>query len=454
MDGEFSLVLTNKHALLFILVISAIIVIDSTIIKFSIYTYKELPILINLGLFTGLSVSLSTIAIVLLRSIKKFHSKSKYNLVIHDRANIVVQVGQYTVIGFLAFTIIQMVFLNAYSALLTQSILFTSFVTSILFLILLVMLLAGWFISSKNYMIMAYVISFSIIYAYLIVSMIYVVLQFSYHSTWIEAHTIHFSLVNLVGAGLGLSFGVVLDILSLVSFVLVWLATVGLLRQYRNKIGRFRFWIIISIPLIYFLFPFETYFASYFQEVLSESPIFFSIIYIIFFSATKQVGGVLFSVVFLTAAAKIRQQNLRNYLIIAAIGIAILFSSTEINSLLYATYPPYGVLTIMLMPLGSYFLFIGLFASARFVSRDKGLRKEFYQTAERQLAFLKTIGKVQMEKELEMSLKSILKRSTVDIEIKDYYQDENDVREMVREVIQELRLKEPKHKHENHRDTN
>jgi hypothetical protein len=190
---------------------------------------------------------------------------------------------------------------------------------------------------------------------------------------------------------------------------------------------------------MYFLLPFETYFADFFGGMLSEAPVIFSIIYILLFSATKQVGGVLFSIVFLTAATKIKQQNLQNSLRIAAIGIAVVFSSIEINSLLYATYPPYGVLTIMLMPLGSYSLFIGLFASARLVSQDKKLRKEFFQTAEKQLALLKTIGKVQMEKELEKNLKSILNRSSILGESRDDYRGEENVSELVQEVLDELR---------------
>ena len=66
----------------------------------------------------------------------------------------------------------------------------------------------------------------------------------------------------------------------------------------------------------------------------------------------------------------------------------------------------------MLLPLGSYCLFIGLFASARLASQDKQLRREFYQSAEKQLAFLQTLGKVQMEnefgKKFEVNIKTFL----------------------------------------------
>ena len=69
------------------------------------------------------------------------------------------------------------------------------------------------------------------------------------------------------------------------------------------------------------------------------------------------------------------------------------------------------------------------------------MRKEFFQSAEKQLALLKTIGKVQMEKELEKSFKSILKHHSILEESKDDYRREENVRELVQEVIDELRSK-------------
>jgi hypothetical protein len=441
--SHLSFKLTNKLVLFFILAISVIIVIDSNIINFYAYTNQELPVPSKVAIFTIFSITFAIFAIVLLKTIESYHLTSNYK---QSKAQYLVRftalTSQFIVIAFLAVEIVQMAFVNMFNSNLTLLILFTSFVPSMLFVLLLVLLLVGWFRSSKNFMIITYAISFSIVSIYLVVSMVYVNVQFTYNSEWIKAKSLHNTLVNSFVSDLSFSFGVALDALFLLSFVLAWIATVALLRQYRNKIGKTRFWVIITIPLIYFLFPFETYFANLSEETLSGSPVIFTVIYIILFSATKQVGGVLFSIVFLTAATKIKQPNLQNSLKIAAIGIAVVFSSTEIHSLLYPAYPPYGVLTIMLMPLGSYSLFIGLFASARLVSQDKKLRKEFFQSAEKQLGLLKTIGKVQMEKELEKSLKSILKRCSVIDESKDDYRGEENVRELVQEVLDELRSKQ------------
>ena len=442
MVSHLSLKVTNKLALFFILAISVIIVIDSSVINFYAYTNKELPVSSKVGIFTIFSITFAIFAIVLLKAIESYDLMSSYK---QRKAQNLVRftalASQFMVIAFLAVEIVQMVFVKMYNSNLTLLILFTSFVPSVLFILLLVVLLVRWFRSSKNFMIMAYAISFSIVCIYLVLSIVYVNVQYTSTSEWIKAKSLHSTLVNSSVSDLSFSFGVTLDALSLLSFVFVWVATVALLRQYRNKIGRTRFWVIITIPLLYFLFPFETYFANFSEAMLSGSPVIFSVIYILLFSATKQVGGVLFSIVFLTAATKIKQPHLQNSLRIAAIGIAVVFSSLEINSLLYAAYPPYGVLTIMLMPLGSYCLFIGLFASARLASQDKKLRREFYQSAEKQLAFLQTLGKVQMENELEKSLKSILNRSSVLDDSRDDYRREENVRELVQEVIDELRSK-------------
>lgn len=435
--------LTNKRTLFFILAISVIIAIDSSVINFYAYTNKELPVSSKIGVLTIFSITFAIFAVILLRTIEGYALMSGYK---QRKAKNLVRftalASQFMVIAFLAIEILQMAFVKMYNSNLTLLILFSSFVPSVLFLLLLVVLLVRWFRSSKNFMIIAYAISFSFVFIYLVLSIVYVNVQYTSTSEWIKAKSLHSTLVNSSVSDLSFSYGVTLDALSLLSFVFVWTATVALLRQYRNKIGRTRFWVIITIPLIYFLFPFETYLTNFSGTMLSGSPVIFSVIYILLFSATKQVGGILFSIVFLTAATKIKQPNLQDSLKIAAIGIAVVFSSIEINSLLYAAYPPYGVLTIMLMPLGSYCIFIGLFASARLASQDKKLRREFYQSAEKQLAFLQTLGKVQMESELEKNLKSILKRSSVLDESRDDYQREENVRELVQEVIDQLRSKQ------------
>ena len=215
-----SFILTNKQTLFFILVISAIIVIDSNVINFYAYTNKELAVPSKVGIFTIFSITFSIIAIVLLKVIDSYHFASNYKQ--RKAQNLMRFAGiasQLIVIAFLVVEIFQMAFVNVYNSNLTLLILFTSFVPSILFLLLLVLLLVGWFKSSKNFMIMAYTVSFSIVLIYLVVSTVYVNVQYTSTSEWIKAKSLHSILVNASVSDLALSFGVPLDALSLFSFV-------------------------------------------------------------------------------------------------------------------------------------------------------------------------------------------------------------------------------------------
>ena len=189
------------------------------------------------------------------------------------------------------------------------------------------------------------------------------------------------------------------------------MATVILLSQYRYKLGRTKYFGLLFIPLIYYLFPFQGYFGNIFSPFVINSPVAFGIVYVLTFSATKQVGALLFSLAFWTASSLVAKDGVSKSLLISAIGMAILFGSIDIATLQYRLYPPYGLVTEAFMPIGSYLLFIGIFTSATGVARDTNLRKEFYKSAKSQLGLLKTIGVTQMENELLKEYKPILNRS-------------------------------------------
>jgi ABC-type multidrug transport system fused ATPase/permease subunit len=198
---------------------------------------------------------------------------------------------------------------------------------------------------------------------------------------------------------------------------------------------------LMSIPLIYYIFPLQGYFGDVFFNLLQSSPVSYSIIYILIFSATKQVGAVLFSLAFWTASTLVYDNRIRKSLLMSAIGMAILFGTFEITPLQYHVYPPYGFITQALIPLGACLLFVGIFSSAKVISRDSAVRKEFYKSASSQLSLLKTIGVSQMEKELENEVKAVEEKlsklspeTTVDIP----QLEEQEAKEILHDVLNEL----------------
>jgi hypothetical protein len=447
MVNMFSVAITTKTALLLIIVMVSVMIVDTTIVKFFTFTNEEFRTSSNIAIFVIFSLIFAFSTTLLIRSLKKSESKYSFKHELNLKYSYsILSFCQYLIIVILAFISLQTNLLRSYNIFSLYFAVYVIYISAILFLIFLISMLVGWFRSNRSHILILYAVSFSAMVLNILVSLIYLTFQFSRHissghvsALMVQPFPIHFSLISLPGSELANSFGVSLDVLSLLSFMLTWIATAKLLSQYRHRIGKIRYWTIISIPLLYFLFPFETYFVNVFQPYMLDSPVIFGIIYLLVFSATKQVGGILFSMVFLTASITIKRPRLRNSLLITGMGMAILYGSVEIDTLPYVVFPPFNLVTISFMPIGSYLLFVGIFTSARRVSDDAHLRKEFYKSAESHMSLLKTIGVTEMEKQIMKRCKPLIDRSAMLEKPEDQELEQQDVKEMIHDVLNELK---------------
>lgn len=95
-------------------------------------------------------------------------------------------------------------------------------------------------------------------------------------------------------------------------------------------------------------------------------------------------------------------------------------------------------MTEAFIPVGAYLGFVGIYISAKNISRDADVRKEFYKKAESQLTLLKAIGVSEMEKELESQSKLMeehfkLLQTPDEPDLKD-----EDIKIILHEVLNEL----------------
>jgi hypothetical protein len=240
----------------------------------------------------------------------------------------------------------------------------------------------------------------------------------------------------------GESLATIFDVTYLLSFIAIWIATAILLSQYRYKLGRIKYYTLLSVPMVYYLFTFHGYFGNIFSQLVLHYPVTFGVTYTLFFSATKQIGALLFSLAFLTASFLVTNERVRKSSLVSAIGISILFGSLEITTLQYRLYPPFGLVTEAFMPLGAYLLLVGLITSATSVARDAKLRKEFYKNAKSQISLLKTIGITEMEKELLKDYKPMLARLD-ELEAVQYQSlEQSEVKQLIHDVLNELQSRE------------
>jgi hypothetical protein len=425
------------------LITIALITIDSTIVKFVAFGNQEYSVQSNVAVFFTISFISVGISLFLLRLINQGKSKDSYrNMRILRYSPIIVSFVQYSIISILILICLQIVLFSNYSILSLLSEIYIIHISAIFFLIFLILPLGKWFRSSKNHIVILYAISFSLLASNILISLIYLSYDFSFHNPYKRPYSIHMFLLNLPRSDLAISFGPLLDILLFISFVTAWIATASLLSQYSRRLGRIRYWALMSIPLVYFLFPFETYFFNISHKFMLESPVISSIVYVLLFSATKQVGAILFAVAFITASTIINRPDLKNSLIMSGLGIAILFSSLDIDTLIYAIYPPFGLITILLMPIAACLMLNGILMSARQMSLDAELRREFYKRAESQLHLLKTIGVTQMESQLMKNCKQLTERYSEYDKGDEYQQlEQEDIKLAIRDILTELHSK-------------
>ena len=413
-------------------------VIDSTIVKYIAFSTKEYPTLAYVSIFVTLAVVFAGIIIVLLGFVKSIDRESGIKRGLSVKITyLIIAVTQLSLIIAMVIIIQPTIAFKSYNTLSLLAVVYLSHITALFFLIMLVVTLVEWIMTKRDRVLSLYTISFSLTAIAILTSLIYATYALSHQPSTIRPTGFHVSLMNLPRGELAMYFGPALDITSILSFISVWIASAVLLSTYSKRIGKIRYWAIISIPLIYFLFPFEKNLVDIFRPFVISTPVLYGILNVTIFSATKQIGALLFSLVFLGASTLVTKYEMQKYLLITAIGMAILFGSIEIDTLLYATYPPFGLVTVSFIPMGSYLVLTGITLSATLLARDKELRSEFYRSAMSQLSLLKTIGVTEMENQLIKSYKS-MEKQTRSLDTKESRFEKDNVREILHGLVDEL----------------
>jgi hypothetical protein len=435
--------LNKWTSLAFILIFTIIAVFESIIIKFSSYSGVEFPKWSNVAIFIIFFTIFAITTTLLLFSVKKTRSEHKNKQ--SSRGSVyfrgIIIGTQILTVAIILMIIFQMILHDKYSLILLQFQTFLSRLSGLVLLSVLIYLFVGWLVSKKNYIIMLYSLSFSLLAVNLMVSLVYLIYLQSYLTfplPDVKPYPIVIYAANIPASLFTESLSLVFDILSVTSFILMWTATLISLKQYQYRMGMIKYFILMAVPLIYYIFPFHNYFGDVFFPFLQLAPVLVSVVYVLIFMASEQVAAVLFSLVFWTSSSLVYDDKVQKNLLISAIGIALIFGSIEISTLQYHVYPPYGLVTQAFIPIGAYLLLVGTFSSAKQISQDAELRKNFYNSAKSQLRLLRTIGVTQMEKELLKKFKSAEERTRKLKIMEEPYTEEEDIKQIVRDVLNEL----------------
>jgi signal transduction histidine kinase len=240
---------------------------------------------------------------------------------------------------------------------------------------------------------------------------------------------------------------IVFVISHIASFLLLWGSTAMLLHTYSKKLGKVKFWIIITIPIASFLsiFAIITPFVMSISDSSHDTDTIFEIIVVdaLGYTLPALVSGILFGLPFWTIARSLNYNSvLKDYMIIAGSGFA-LFEVAITGNVILAPFPPLGLASISFVGISSYLILMGFYSSAISISGDLKLRQAIRKSAVDESKLLVGIGSAQMEQKIEKKVIEMAKgqaASMIDQTGVQLSLTEHDMKQYLSSVLKEIKV--------------
>jgi hypothetical protein len=433
---------SGKQVFIVVVVIVSALMLDTSINRTSDLTLKSsaswplvLFAIVSCGSLTGQNLLLRFLKHNIDKSVPpqkslRLNSLSKVATIVH-----------YALAAIVVFVILQMLITSRYDVVWLVTALTISYIFAVSMMILLAHRFFSWFRLNKNYAIFLYGLSSALIMVNACIGLWLVNSILLDKPRDVLPRVIvspPLSITTPVNSTLNYAY----VITTIVSFIVTWCATVGLLKNYTYKIPKFVFLLVLIVPLAYFVSQFLIFSFGLIRPLLILNPTFYGVLFTIIFTLSKPIGGIIFGIGFWLIARNIQKSNVvRSYLIISAYGFLLLFASNQALVLTFAQYPPFGLVTISFVGLSSYLVLVGIFSSAISISEDANLRREIRHLAIRESKLLDSIGRAQVEEQIRKRVLHMTRVSKRDVEGVDIPStlDEEDVNRYVEDVLKEIR---------------
>lgn len=438
--GSFSTNAKNLWVLTFLFTV--IMIVDSIIVAIYVDIPREPPYASHLTLFISFVLFFIIMNYILLNySRQNYNIKGPKKQILFKGFYVMTVLNQFVTCAVLLLITTELLAFSSYHTATMIAIVSLSHISSITCLAFLAYVFIRWFNTNRNFLFLIYGCGFTILILSIFISLLFLIFELSYYQDIIKVRSIKRQVSDSSIPTINLVPLIKLyDYISIASFVSIWIPTVMLMKAYSKRLGNILYWTLVVIPLFYFLFPFLANELDIFEKMQMEQGNQFSLIYTIFISPYKQMGGILFGLVFLTTAMKVRRENLRKLMMISSIGMTLLFGSIVLHGMMYIVTPPFGLITLSVMGLGSYLLLMGLLISSKEIANDTLIRRELYQIAEDQLHLIRNLGQTEMERAMVKKCKPIMnKLVTVEENNQQDLFDEEHYKEMIKEVLNELK---------------
>jgi hypothetical protein len=311
------------------------------------------------------------------------------------RMHVGVTVSQYFLIILFVYVMIEIVLTESYSSISSLLVTFVSYSLSILLMGIFTVIFLSWYKRNRSsILVLLYGLSFATV---VIASIALLAVWIYVFSEQMPPTIFPTSDVYYLQAEEGSNWKLLSKIYQysdITSFFLKWGGTALILYHYSHKIGRVKYWFLLSLPVAYFSLIIIYHFHIYEPHEELETLIFYGL-----GSLNATFGGILFYLAFrFTSQNFSSNQVFRDYLLMAGFGFMLFFSGSQ-GSVITTVYPPFGFATISSYSLGSYLILLGLYLSALSVSQDEQLRNLIKKSTLSESKFLHSIGTSAGERE-------------------------------------------------------
>jgi hypothetical protein len=431
----------DKIIFIIVSIIFITLLLDTSIIRISDLTLKSTPSW-TLGLFLIITAISLLGQNLILRFIKQKVHKStavQKSLRLNSMYKVAVTV-HYILAAILVFLILQILMTSRYDVVLLTAAITISYVFAVAIIGILCHQFFSWFRLNKNYVVSLYGLS-SIMLAVNISVTLWLVNSILLTLPGEVMPRVLMVAPSATAVNPMLNYAYIIT--TITSFIITWCATIGLLKNYTHKMGKFVYWILLIVPLAYFVSQFLVLSLGLFGPLLISNPIFFGLLFTIIFTLSKPIGGIIFGIGFWLIAKNIQKDNVvRSYLIISAYGFLLLFTSNQAMLLTFTQYPPFGLVTISFVGLSSYLVLVGIYSSAISISQDANLRREIRHLAIKESKLLHSIGLSQVEEEVKrrvLHIARINKNELAEAAVPSALDDE-DMNQYLDAVLKEIKM--------------
>src|SRR5688500_18054377 len=230
-----------------------------------------------------------------------------------------------------------------------------------------------------------------------------------------------------------------------IAFVLYWIGTALLLRRYSTRIGRLKFWIILSLPIVILFVGSILIFGGIVGTQLFRGVIT---------AVSTVLGGVLFGVIFLTIARGLEQKQqyhcggssmISQYLTMSAFGVILYLVATtppsHIIDWVHIPYPPFANVVWSFAAFAVYLYSFGFYFSTLAISHDTNLRNSLQKLAIDEAKLLRNIGFERMQREIQERVVKVTEEQNELLKQQtgiEQHVSEEEMKEYVKEVMDKV----------------